>query len=109
MADPELKKIKSLRVSDLTLDGVAFTSALEFRVISDTDISNANYDRLKEVVRNSWLSLKKFSNEDTPKDLQTFVTNFKKGSKRFRKVLDNLTQIQMRTKLKKVQKLFSIS
>jgi hypothetical protein len=50
--------------------------------------------------------LKKFSNEDTSKDLQTFVTNFKKGSKRFRKVLDNVTQIQMKTKLKKRAKTF---
>jgi hypothetical protein len=50
--------------------------------------------------------VKKFSNEDTSKDLQTFVTNFKKGSKRFRKILDNLTQIQMKTKLKKRAKTF---
>jgi hypothetical protein len=85
----------------MTMDGLNFISVIDFRAFSDTNISIASYDRLKEVIRNSWLSLKKFSNEDTSKDLLTFVTNFKKGSKRFRKILDSLTQIQMKTKLKK--------
>jgi hypothetical protein len=56
------------------------------------------YNTLKTIIKDSWQVLKKYSKADTGVTLDFFLGRFKKGSKPFRKIFDNLSVITIDSK-----------
>jgi hypothetical protein len=92
-ADCELK-IKMAKISELTPDGQNFIELAELCQKLGTFISGDDFTSLKNIVKDSWLAIKKFSKKDTGFDLEDFMSRPRKGSKRYRSIFDEYDETQ---------------
>jgi hypothetical protein len=92
-ADCELK-IKMAKISELTPDGQNFIELAELCQKLDTFISGDDFTSLKNIVKDSWLAIKKFSKKYTGFDLEDFMGRPRRGSKRYRSIFDEYDETQ---------------
>jgi hypothetical protein len=96
--DPIKERLKSANVHDFTEDGVNFLSQADLRANNNIDLDLQIYNTLKSIIKDSWQVLKKYSKSETGVALDFFLGRFKKGSKPFRKIFDNLGVIMIESK-----------
>jgi hypothetical protein len=83
-----IKKIELTKIEQLTKDGINFESYENFCATIDINITVNNFASLNNIVKDSWMAIKKISESENSIELETFVSRFKKGSKPFRKIMD---------------------
>jgi hypothetical protein len=98
LPDPDKERFKAIRISDFTLDGNTFTTFEQFSVEKNIALDRATFEQLRSYIRDSWMVIKKFSDNDNEIDVTTFITRFKRGSKQFRKSLDSLDLVLIKNK-----------
>jgi hypothetical protein len=106
LPDPEIERLKNLRFSDLTNDGNRFISKQEFEVLSNIQMTNPQFRILTDAVKTSFMIYKKFVRGDNSQCIDNFISRFKKGSNKFRKVFDNMDYFHISKKSKKRSKTF---
>jgi hypothetical protein len=73
-----IKKIELTKIEQLTKDGTNFESYKNFCATIDINITVNNFASLKNIVKDSWMAIKKISESENSIELETFVSRFKK-------------------------------
>jgi hypothetical protein len=81
--------LKNIKISDFSVDGVNVIPLAEMQRKTNINISIENYDKIVRCIKDSWTSIKKHNFSEANVDLSRFIHRFRKGSKQFRKVMDN--------------------
>jgi hypothetical protein len=106
LSDPEIERLKDLRISDFTNDGNRFISKQDFELLSNIRMTNPQFRVLIDAIKTSFMIYKKFLRGENSQNIDHFISRFKKGSNKFRKIFDNMDYFHISKKAKKRSKTF---